>query len=243
MQPQALSPSLNRWLALSLAAALACAAAQATPDGPVRHGGERAQPGRGGHGPARDADSARWTDRAHGHNRDYPNPGWAVRVPPPHARTVVWGGVPYRHWDGVWYSPGPRGHVVVRPPYGVVVGDLPLFRTLVVVGGLTYLYLNGTYYRERSEGGYEVVAPPVDASAETNAAKVDKVFVYPRQGQSAQQQASDEYECHRWAVTQTGFDPSAQAVGQIGSSQDLARRNDYGRARSACLEGRGYTVR
>ena len=33
-----------------------------------------------------------------------------------------------------------------------------------------------------------------------------------------QQQASDEYECHRWAVTQSGFDPSGAATGQAGST-------------------------
>jgi len=58
----------------------------------------------------------------------------------------------------------------------------------------------------------------------------------------AQQQASDEYECHRWAVAQTGFDPTGVATGQ-GTTAPATARNDYQRARTACLEGRGYTVR
>lgn len=33
-------------------------------------------------------------------------------------------------------------------------------------------------------------------------------FVYPKAGQSEQQQSKDRYECHQWAVQQTGFDPS-----------------------------------
>lgn len=33
-------------------------------------------------------------------------------------------------------------------------------------------------------------------------------FVYPKAGQSEQQQSQDRYECHQWAVSQTGFDPS-----------------------------------
>ena len=33
-------------------------------------------------------------------------------------------------------------------------------------------------------------------------------YVYPSAGQSEQQQAKDRYECHQWAVTQSGFDPS-----------------------------------
>jgi hypothetical protein len=35
-----------------------------------------------------------------------------------------------------------------------------------------------------------------------------KIFVYPSQGQSAEQTDRDRYECHQWAVQQTGVDPS-----------------------------------
>src|ERR1700688_4838380 len=35
-----------------------------------------------------------------------------------------------------------------------------------------------------------------------------KVFVYPANGQSAEQTDRDRYECHIWAVQQTGVDPS-----------------------------------
>jgi hypothetical protein len=35
-----------------------------------------------------------------------------------------------------------------------------------------------------------------------------KVFVYPNNGQSAEQTDRDRYECHNWAVQQTGVDPS-----------------------------------
>ncbi|MBW4051786.1 MAG: glycine zipper 2TM domain-containing protein [Proteobacteria bacterium] len=39
-----------------------------------------------------------------------------------------------------------------------------------------------------------------------------RVFVYPLHGQSADLQGRDRYECHNWAVQQTGFDPSAPSV-------------------------------
>jgi hypothetical protein len=35
-----------------------------------------------------------------------------------------------------------------------------------------------------------------------------RVYFYANNGQSAEQQDRDRYECHRWAVGQTGFDPS-----------------------------------
>jgi hypothetical protein len=179
-----------------------------------------------------------WWDGAHGHNHRYLPPGRVVVLPPRPPAPVIWGGINYRFWDGQWATSGPRGWITVRPPLGIFVHDLPSWRTAVVIGGLTYFYVNGVYYRDRNDGGYEVVQPPV---AQPDAAAPDKTFVYPRQGQSAQQQASDEYECHRWAVTQSGFDPSGAATGQVIVS--TTGRSDYLRAQAACLEGRGYTVR
>ena len=44
---------------------------------------------------------------------------------------------------------------------------------------------------------YAVPAPPPQ-----------RVFVYPANGQSPQQTDRDRYECHLWAVQQTGVDPS-----------------------------------
>jgi hypothetical protein len=35
-----------------------------------------------------------------------------------------------------------------------------------------------------------------------------KIFVYPNNGQTAEQTDRDRYECHIWAVQQTGVDPS-----------------------------------
>jgi hypothetical protein len=143
------------------------------------------------------------------------------------------------------------------------------------------------------------------------------VYFYPTKGQSQEQQDRDRYECYRWAVKQTGFDPgqaqlaphqriqvtpaappgSDTAAGamtgavvgtmlsprrdsgfgmvfgaitgaMIGAASDEERRRqaaqvqqqydardaqryarlekqsrDYQRAMTACLEGRGYTVR
>lgn len=214
----------------------------ARPDHPSAHRPPHPAPPRPDIRPGPRPGDTRWWDGAHGHGRYYPAPGVVVHVPPPHARVVVWAGVNYRYVDGVWYSPGAGGYFVVRPPVGVVVGELPVFRTVVTLGPLTYYYVNGVYYRERYEGGYEVVQAPADAGGGvTTGTSSERLFVYPTQGQSAQQQADDEYGCHRWAMSQTGYDPTAAAVGQ--ASVQTTRRGDYRRALSACLEGRGYTVR
>ena len=143
-------------------------------------------------------------------------------------------------------------------------------------------------------------------------AMAQQQYVFPQKGQSADQQKKDEYECHSWAVKQTGFDPTAAAqapaqqaaqqpagaqpgsgakgaargavagaaigsldgeagkgagVGaaagavaargqskrqaqqqqaqaqQQASTQQSAKQQDYLRARGACLEGKGYSVK
>lgn len=54
-----------------------------------------------------------------------------------------------------------------------------------------------------------VTAPPPPPRTYTVAAPPpQKVFVYPANGQSAEQTDRDRYECHLWAVQQTGVDPS-----------------------------------
>lgn len=35
------------------------------------------------------------------------------------------------------------------------------------------------------------------------------MYIYPAKGQDQVQQDNDRYECHSWAVQQTGFDPSS----------------------------------
>lgn len=65
------------------------------------------------------------------------------------------------------------------------------------------------------------------------------VAIQPRNGQSADQEASDRYECYRFAIAQSGFDPLA-ANG--GAAPTEVARNEYSRAQAACLEGRGYSI-
>jgi predicted lipid-binding transport protein (Tim44 family) len=51
------------------------------------------------------------------------------------------------------------------------------------------------------------VAPPPRTVA-VPSPPPQRVFVYPANGQSAEQTERDRYECHLWAVQQTGVDPS-----------------------------------
>ena len=95
-------------------------------------------------------------------------------------------------------------------------------------------------------GGYEVVDPPGaggdQAATTTQPPPSDDLYIYPQSGQSDEQQANDKYECHKWASSQSGFDPT-QSAGGVSPDQAAAKRADYDRAMRACLEGRGYSVR
>jgi hypothetical protein len=70
----------------------------------------------------------------------------------------------------------------------------------------------------------------------------ERIFVYPRQGQSEELQAKDRYECHSWAVSQAGYDPT-QPTGDMPEARRNQMRADYQRAQGACLDGRGYTMK
>lgn len=61
-----------------------------------------------------------------------------------------------------------------------------------------------------------------------------EVMVYPAQGQTPDQLSKDRYECHMWAVQQTGYDPSSGAASQSGTQQgSLGRETLKGGARGA----------
>ena len=55
------------------------------------------------------------------------------------------------------------------------------------------------------------------------------------------EQAADRYECHRWSVEQTGFDPS-QPGGNVQEEQHQGKRLEYQRGMKACLEALNYSV-
>ncbi|MGH8260536.1 MAG: DUF6515 family protein [Steroidobacteraceae bacterium] len=186
-----------------------------------------------------------YDDRFH-HDHVYVNRGVVVQALPRDRYEVVHGRSHYFFAGGMWYAPRGPSFVVVAPPIGVFVPVPPPFYTTIWFGGVPYYYADDAYYLYRGPNvGYEVVDAPPDASAATAQApgpSGEQLFIYPNNGQSPDQQARDRYECHSWASNQTGFDPTA-ANGGVPSDQTAGKRADYDRAMSACLEGRGYTVK
>jgi hypothetical protein len=184
-------------------------------------------------------------DARYAHNHYYPTRGYVAPVLPRGYLSVDHFHDHFYYAGGVWYRPaGPR-FVVVAPPVGVFVPILPPFYTTVWFGGVPYYYANDAYYVwSPSDNQYEVVAPPDGSgdTATTQAPASDDLYIYPKNGQNEDQQAKDRYECHAWASGQSGFDPT-KSGGGVAPQDANNMRSEYNRAMTACLEGRGYSVK
>ncbi|HTS54535.1 MAG TPA: DUF6515 family protein [Burkholderiales bacterium] len=193
-------------------------------------------------------------DSRYHHDHYYPPVGFAFGALPVGHVVLRYQGATFFFGGGVWYSAaGPGRFVVVAPPVGVVVPLLPPFYATVWVGGVPYYYANNAYY-VRGPQGYVVVNPPPPAaiveqppanavvqqppSSTAYRTPLAQLSMYPNHGQSQQQQAKDRYECHRWGVEQSGYDPS-RSDGPGGTEQQM---DGYRAAMKACLDARDYTV-
>lgn len=182
-------------------------------------------------------------DTRHHMDHYYPARGASVRaLPSGHVPVYDHGRNAYYFHGGVWYRPYGGRFIVVGPPIGVFVPFLPAYYTTLWVGGYPYYYANDTYYTwDPAQAQYQVVDPPAESAASTEPpATAGELYSYPKNGQTPEQQEQDRYECHRWAVDQSGFDPT-QSVG--GAPPDSGKRPAYQHAMTACLEGRGYSVK
>ncbi len=65
------------------------------------------------------------------------------------------------------------------------------------------------------------------------------MFIYPNKGQSQEQQERDKFECHSWAVKQSGFDPMKRPTTSTPPPTREARRGGVGRGafRGAAIGG------
>ena len=216
-----------RLISAALAALLLVGASAASADD--RHGHDR-------------YDNRGHYDRHDGDYRHIVRYGHRVRVLPSHYARVQVNRRPYYYHGGVFYRPYYRNYIVVGAPIGARVGWLPPGYVSFGLAGGRYSYFNATFYLwDEPRREYVVVERPPGADEALAGApglreSAAELYVYPARGQSEDQAQRDRYECHLWAVDQTQFDPS---VGDADASQS----GEYRRAMTACLEGRGYTVK
>ena len=196
-------------------------------------------------------------DSRYNHGRYYPPMGSIRPSLPDGYRPYYRGGSRYYFSGGVWYAPRGPGFVVIAPPPGLVISVLPPYYSTVWFGGVPYYYADNVYYTwQPDQNGYAVANPPSDPDAppDSPAPPPDQqppppdsgvqndLMIYPKNGQTKEQESADQFECNNWAKGQTGFDPTQPAGGSaVAGNSDVARSN-YDRAMSACLQGRGYQV-
>lgn len=154
---------------------------------------------------------------------------------------VYWGGGYWRggYWPRAYYGLG----------FSWFLPVLPLAYATYWYDGMPYYYANDVYYTWNPDySGYTATDPPPVAD-ESGSASADgaaqgsadapqpaampmdagaaaQIFMYPKNGQSEQQQSVDKRECQQWAM------------GQAGTQNP----GDYRRAMMACVEGRGYSA-
>ncbi len=79
------------------------------------------------------------------------------KIPSRHA-VIMHGRDRYHYYSGRFYRPWNSGFILVRPPLGLVVLNIPLGSRLVISAGISYHVFGDVYYR-RVPSGYQVVEP------------------------------------------------------------------------------------
>ena len=182
----------------------------------------------------------RWPGRPSGHGNGWGpgpqyRPGYVIDRFPGQYRQVPYRGQNYFFSGGYWYRPqGPR-YIVVQPPYGIRVSYLPDFAREVWFGSTLMFLAAGAYYAyQPATQDYIVMQPPTTQQPVSNGYDV---VAYPVNGQSQAQVSQDGYDCYRWAVTQSGFDPA-----KVTYAPSPAVVQAYRQAQGSCLSSRGYQV-
>ena len=178
---------------------------------------------------------------AHGYPGGYYHHGYSTGA--------FWGGGYWRggFWPRSYYGPG----------FAWFLPILPAVYATYWYGGTPYYYANDVYYTwDQGYSGYVATDPPPVADAGSGSAaapdaapaaampddgqysqgqnaqpapgSAPQIFMYPKNGQSQEQQSTDKQECQKWAGDQAG---------QSGENS-----SDYRRALVACVEGRGYSA-
>lgn len=193
----------------------------------------------------RPAYDTHWLGRPDGHGNGWGpgpqyRPGYVIDRFPERNYRVPYRGDDYFYSGGYWYRPRGPHYVVVRPPYGIRVSYLPDYAREMWVGGSLFFLAAGAYYSyESTTRDYVVVPQPMGVSDQQPppASSGYDVLAYPSNGQSQQQIDQDGYECYRWAVEQSGFDPRAMTY---QPAPEVVQA--YRQAQGNCLASRGYQV-
>lgn len=97
----------------------------------------------------------------------YPHHRNVIRTLPIHHVRVMYRGLPYFYYSGVYYTVYGDEYIVVLPPRGFRITVLPINHIKLMVDTSVYFYHSGIYYAKsttistNNEGNYEVTQPPI----------------------------------------------------------------------------------
>lgn len=216
-------------------------------DIPRRHGEQQWQTGNrpGDYNRPDNRPDNRWPGRPNGHGNGWGpgpqyRPGVVIDRFPDREYRVPYRGQDYFYSGGYWYRPqGPR-YVVVTPPRGIRVSYLPDYAREVWIGSSLFFLAAGAYYLYQEDSQQYVVVDPPVASAPAQPQQTGNgydVEAYPANGQSQAQIDQDRYDCYRYAVQQSNFDPAT-----VTYAPDASVVQIYRQAEGGCLSSRGYQV-
>jgi hypothetical protein len=161
---------------------------------------------------------------------------WFLGALPLAYATYWYGGIPYYYANNLYYtwSPDYSGYVATDPP---PVADSSGAAPALPPTDMQYQgdpnaqaappppQAGAADFSQGQPAPQEGQAPPQDQPVAQ--AQQPRMFMYPKSGQTEDQQRTDKLECEKWASDQVG----------LGSNGP-----DYQRAMGACIQGRGYSV-
>jgi hypothetical protein len=165
-----------------------------------------------------------------------PGYSWFLGALPLAYATYWYGGIPYYYANNLYYtwSPDYSGYVATDPP---PVADSSGAAPALPPTDMQYQgdpnaqaappppQAGAADFSQGQPAPQEGQAPPQDQPVAQ--AQQPRMFMYPKSGQTEDQQRTDKLECEKWASDQVG----------LGSNGP-----DYQRAMGACIQGRGYSV-
>jgi hypothetical protein len=165
-----------------------------------------------------------------------PGYSWFLAALPLAYATYWYGGIPYYYANNLYYtwSPDYSGYVATDPP--PVADSSGAAPALPPTADAQYQgdpNAQAAPPPQAGAGGFsqgqpapqESQPPPQDQPGSQG--QPPRMFMYPKSGQTEDQQRTDKLACEKWASDQVG-------LGTNGP--------DYQRALGACIQGRGYSV-
>jgi hypothetical protein len=157
---------------------------------------------------------------------------WFLAALPLAYATYWYSGIPYYYANDVYYtwSPDYSGYVATDPPPVADSSGAAFAPDAPPPAGAQQYPADPNAIDPNVQPSPPAAASPAPLAAPQAGAgdppQQGRIFMYPKNGQSADQQSTDRRECQQWAADQAG----------------ASNAPDYQRAMVACIEGRGYAA-